>query len=65
MTPFKTSLAFSLNVDRLLLNKDGPRERLSELENPTMARKRHNQNFRLAIVKNVKASLTKRLSVET
>jgi hypothetical protein len=65
MVAFKTSLAISINADRLLLCKHGPRESLSELENPTMARKRHNQNFRLAIVKNVKAGLMKRLGVET
>lgn len=64
MLAFKTSFAISINGALLLLCKDGVRKRVSELEKPTMARKRNNQNFKPAIVKYVKAAgLTKDFGV--
>ena len=66
MLAIKTSFAISVNEALLSWCIDGERERVSELEKPTMARKRNNQNFIPAIVKDVKAvGLTQRLGVET
>jgi hypothetical protein len=54
MLTFKASVAIYINGALLLLCEDGVRERVSELERPTMARKRNNQNFMPAIVKTSK-----------
>jgi hypothetical protein len=55
MLTFKTSFAISVNAALLFWCIDEERERVSELEKPTMARKRNNKNFIPAIVKDVKA----------
>lgn len=65
LTLFKTSFAISVNAALSFWCKDGVRERVSELEKPTVARKRNNQNLMPAIVEDVKALVTKRLGVET